>query len=300
MNNNEEWIVVDVETSGLFLPIYTVEIAAQRMKGWEPIGEHFRILLNHDVDIEPMAESLHGYSREYLRQHGQDPIFAHKLFHEYAGNLPIVAYNISYDWNRVLEPEYLRLGVSKTGVKGFCAMTLARRVILETDNHKLETLKDYFKLSETPSHRGLNDVLTLVRLFQSLFKKRLEAASIVGFDTIAQFSRKIPVVECMEVIKKANGIPIRIKRKKSTNADRIDPHEKEYVKELLGFCKGIVADGILNEKEIISLHKWLMNCPYKRSYAVYAIADTVEKIYADGVITSEEQTELMNTINKIL
>jgi len=122
---NEEWLVVDTETNGLMPPICAVEIAAQRMMGWEPTGAPFRILLNHDVPIESMAEALHGYSREYLRKHGQNPVAAHQSFHGYAGNLPIVSYNISFDWNRVLEPEYGRLGVPCSGVRGFCAMTLA-------------------------------------------------------------------------------------------------------------------------------------------------------------------------------
>jgi len=53
--NSEPWCIVDTETSGLSLPIYTVEIAAQKMRGWEKDGEPFRVFLNHNVPIEPMA-----------------------------------------------------------------------------------------------------------------------------------------------------------------------------------------------------------------------------------------------------
>ncbi|MCE9616520.1 MAG: 3'-5' exonuclease [Lentisphaerae bacterium] len=135
---NEEWIIVDTETNGVFPPICTVEIAAQRMVGWEPAGDSFRVLLNHDVWIDPGAQAVHDYSREYLRRHGHDPVRAHQAFHAYVGDLPIVAYNISFDWNRVLEPEYQRLGVPVTGRRGFCAMTLARRAISEVRNYRLE------------------------------------------------------------------------------------------------------------------------------------------------------------------
>jgi len=194
---DEPWAIIDTETSGLMPPICAVEIASQRMKGWEPAGEPFRVLLNHDVEIDPMAESLHGYSQEYLRQHGQDPKKAHRAFHDYAEDLPIVAYNISFDWNRVLEPEYKRLNVPQTGKRGFCAMTLARRVINETDNHRLETLKDYFKLSTEQSHKGLNDVAVVGSLFSKVFKNRLTPAGIVGFNNIAAFSRKVPIAKCI-------------------------------------------------------------------------------------------------------
>ena len=75
-------------------------------------------------------------------------------------------------------------------------MTLARRVIHETGNHKLETLKQHFKLGTERSHRGLNDVRTTVRLFQSVIRERLEPAGIVGFDKVAKFSRRTPVARC--------------------------------------------------------------------------------------------------------
>lgn len=189
-------MIVDTETNGLLSPVYVLEIAAQRMRGWEPEGEPFRVLLNHDVPIDPGAEAVHGYSREYLRQHGEDPYRAHAAFHAYAGGLPVVAYNLAFDWGRVLAPEYQRLGVPASGTKGFCAMTLARRVIDETPNHRLDTLKYHFRLGDERSHRGLNDVMTTVRLFQRVLRDRLEEAGIVGFDRIARFSRKTPLACC--------------------------------------------------------------------------------------------------------
>jgi DNA polymerase III alpha subunit (gram-positive type) len=195
---NESWVIIDTETNGLMQPIYAVEIAGQWMKGWEPVGKPFQVLLNHDVPIDPMAQSVHGYSREYLRKHGQDPKKAHKAFHAYAKDLPIVAYNISFDWNRVLEPEYKRLNVPQTGKRGFCALTLARRVINETDNHRLETIKDHFKLSTEQSHKGINDVAVVVSLFSRIFKHRLSAAGITGFNNVAAFSKKVPVAKCIE------------------------------------------------------------------------------------------------------
>ncbi len=40
--NDESWVIIDTETSGLMPPICAVEIAGQRMKGWEPEGKPFR------------------------------------------------------------------------------------------------------------------------------------------------------------------------------------------------------------------------------------------------------------------
>lgn len=173
---DESWIVLDTETSGLSTPVYVVEIAAQKMRGWQREGEPFRVLLNHDVPIEPMAEALHGYSREYLRRHGENPILAHERFRQYCGDHPVVAYNLAYDWNRALSPEFERLGIPPSGTKGFCALTLARRTIKETQDYRLETFKQHFRLSVAQSHRGRNDVEVLARLLQDVIGPRLYKA----------------------------------------------------------------------------------------------------------------------------
>ncbi len=287
---NESWVIVDTETSGLMPPICAVEIAGQRMKGWELDGEPFRVLLNHDVEIDPIAESLHGYSREYLRQHGQDPKKAHKAFHQYAEDLPIVAYNISFDWNRVLEPEYKRLNVPQTGIRGFCAMTLARRVVNETDNHRLETLKDYFKLSTEQSHKGLNDVNVVASLFSKIFQDRLIAAGIIGFNNVAAFSKKVPIANCIEELACTQKKPVAQRKKK------VD--QNAYFAELRGFCKGIMADGILYDKEIYDLQRLIASCPVERTPEMDEVLNLLERIYEDGVVLSEEHEELTATLKR--
>lgn len=289
---DEYWVIIDTETNGLLPPICAVEIAGQRMKGWEPEGQPFHALLNHDVEIDPIAKSLHGYSREYLRQHGQDPKKAHQDFHDYAADLPIVAYNISFDWNRVLEPEYKRLNVLQTGRRGFCAMTLARRVINETDNHRLETLKDYFKLSTELSHRGLNDVTVVVSLFSKIFKDRLTNAGIVGFNNIAAFSKKTPVAKCFEELNCKEKKPAGQRKKKSDKS--------AYFYELRGFCKGIIADGVLYDKEIYDLQRLIASCPAEKSPETDALLNLLEKIYEDGVVTPDEHNELIVLLKKNL
>ena len=132
MNNGFEWLLLDTETDGLMEPIHVVEIAAQRMRGWTPNGEPFRVLINHNVPIPSAAVAIHGYTEEFLRKNGEDPLEAHELFRAYAGDLPAVAHNLSFDWNRALCPEWQRLGLPPVGRRGFCTLMLSRRVVDET------------------------------------------------------------------------------------------------------------------------------------------------------------------------
>lgn len=58
--NNHPWLLLDTETTGLKAPIYVVELAAQRMRGWQPDGPAFSRLLNHGVAIPPEATRVNG------------------------------------------------------------------------------------------------------------------------------------------------------------------------------------------------------------------------------------------------
>jgi hypothetical protein len=48
----------------------------------------------------------------------------------------------------------------------------------------------------------LNDVKTTVRLFQQVFRDRLEPAGIVGFETVARFSKRTPLSRCREELRR--------------------------------------------------------------------------------------------------
>ena len=123
------WCLIDTETTGLHSPIFVVEIAAQRMRGWEPNGLPFRRLVNHGLDIPPEAARVHGYTREILERDGDDPAEVYRDFARYAHDLPIAAYNLSYDWDEVLLPEWQRLGLAPVGKRGLCCLELARRLL---------------------------------------------------------------------------------------------------------------------------------------------------------------------------
>lgn len=38
-----EWTLIDTETTGIVRPIWAIEIGAQRMQDWAPVGMSFRL-----------------------------------------------------------------------------------------------------------------------------------------------------------------------------------------------------------------------------------------------------------------
>jgi DNA polymerase-3 subunit epsilon len=114
---DKDWVILDTETTGFAPPIFVVELAAQRMRGWQPRGVPFRRLLNQNADIPPEASRVHGYTREILERDGEPAIDVYRDFSGYAGNLPIISYNLKYDLEDVLKPEWNRLGIKQSGPK---------------------------------------------------------------------------------------------------------------------------------------------------------------------------------------
>jgi DNA polymerase-3 subunit epsilon len=170
------------------------------MIGWEKDGEPFRRMLNHGQKISDEASRVHGYTREILERDGEDPIQVYEAFANYVGDFPVVAYNLTYDWNRVLLPEWKRLGISRIGTPGFCALKLAQRLLdpVPAGNCKLQTLRQYYRLPESGAHTALGDVLTVVELMQRVLRPLTESrglnswVEIVSFAADAWFPSRIP------------------------------------------------------------------------------------------------------------
>ena len=176
------WILLDTETTGLIGPIFVVELAAQRMHGWEPDGEAFQKLLNQNQDIPPEAARVHGYTREILERDGEPPVEVYREFAEYTGSLPLVSFNLKYDLDQVLKPEWKRLRMSPIATQGFCALRLAQRLLdpVPAGNCKLQTLRQYYHLSQRGAHTALGDVQTVVDLLRLVLRPIAERR---GLDT---------------------------------------------------------------------------------------------------------------------
>lgn len=69
--------------------------------------------------------------------------------------------------------------------------------------------------------------------------------------------------------------------------------------ELTGFLAGLAADGILNDLEITALSKWLdSNDTVKDEWPASAIVSRLETILKDGIVTTEERADLLNTVKQ--
>lgn len=185
-----DWLLIDTETNGLAPPVHAIEIAAQRMRGWDRHGPPFRVLLNHGVDIAPAAMRLHGYTPDMLERDGEDPHAAHGALRAYADGLPISSYNLAFDLDQVLLPEWQQLGVEPIGPRGVCLYRLAQRLLdpVPAANCKLQTLRAYYGLPERQAHSALGDVDTTIDLLQRVLRPLADANGLNDWTALCCFA----------------------------------------------------------------------------------------------------------------
>lgn len=190
MMRNTDWILLDTETNGVKAPIYVVELAAQRMRGWEPDGEPFQRMLNHGIEIPPEAARVNGFTREILERDGEPPVAVYEAFADYVADRPLVAYNLDYDLEQVLRPEWERLGLAAIGRPGFCALRLAQRLLdpVPAGNHKLQTLRQFYRLPVRGAHTALGDVETVIDLLQQVLRPLAEARGLNSLEALQAFT----------------------------------------------------------------------------------------------------------------
>jgi len=190
MMQSVEWILLDTETTGFAKPTFVVELGAQRMKGWEPVGEAFCELLNHGTNISEEAQRVHGYTQEILERDGSAPEEVYEAFRDYAADLPLVSYNSAYDLKQVLYPEWKRLGIDPIGTEGFCALELTQRLLdpVAAGNCKLQTLRQFYRLPQRGAHTAMGDVETVIDLMSDVLRPMAEKRGLDDWEDIMEFT----------------------------------------------------------------------------------------------------------------
>lgn len=76
---------------------------------------------------------------------------------------------------------------------------------------------------------------------------------------------------------------------------------KRSCESLLGICAGLVADGNLNDTEIVFLRTWLAeHDSLGRTWPGEVVLRRVEQVLHDGVVTEEERLYLIKTLHELL
>lgn len=155
-----ELIILDTETTGLKPPPKgsgLVEFAYLVVdKDTLAVKQEFVTRINPQCPIEPGAQAIHGISAEDV---ADAPVLAGDML-PYTEVLAI-GHNVQFDL-RFLKPTFPQL------TRSVCTLTLARRYITGTLNHKLTTLAQHFNLPEQKAHSALGDCYYVLGLLDEI------------------------------------------------------------------------------------------------------------------------------------
>lgn len=82
---------------------------------------------------------------------------------------------------------------------------------------------------------------------------------------------------------------------KAFNRARI---EDRTVNELIGLCKGVVADGRVNQKEVEFIQAWLVaNQAASQNPVIGTLIERIDVVLKDGLLGDDEAEDLLDTLH---
>ena len=184
-----KFIVVDTETTGLGEGSKICEVA------WAEIESDFNVLSEFHTIVDPEQEiccsaaGVHGIRTEHTKGF---PKIEEIEFPE--GEICLIGHNVGFDYN------YLK---DYMDVKITCdTLILARRLLPESPDHKLQTLVCYCDLQENPSHRAIYDVRSCLGLLDYMAE-----GSELSLEELINWSNTPVLVDVMP-FGKHKGMPI--------------------------------------------------------------------------------------------
>ena len=184
----EEWVVVDVETTGgsPSRGHRVTEVAAVRVSEGE-VRETFCTLVNPERPIPLMITGLTGISNAMVSEQPRFASVAPQLADALTGCV-FVAHNAAFDWRFVSHELSLATGMTLSG-RSLCTVRLARKLLPELPSRSLDQLALYFGVEIEARHRALDDAVATARVLLRLLEL-LDEQGVGDWDALQAMLRR--------------------------------------------------------------------------------------------------------------
>ena len=183
------FVVFDLETTGAKAPPCRItEIGAYRVRNGK-VEEEFHTLVNPEMPIPPFIMSLTGISNDMVKD---APKFAEIAagFMDFIADSVLVAHNARFDMG-FLNHEIGRVYEDyRVGNPSLCTVQLSRKLLPNIENHKLNTVANYFSIELLNHHRATDDARATAHIFVNLLKD-LQILGIRDLGAAQRFKKKL-------------------------------------------------------------------------------------------------------------
>lgn len=183
-----DYVVFDLETTGSKAPpCRIIEIGAYRVSNGEIAGE-FHSLINPEM---PIPEFIHRLTRIDDAMVANAPVFADVAndLLEFIGDSVLVAHNSGFDMRFLNHEISLVYPEMRLANPCLCTVQLSRRLVPETDNHKLKTVAEFYNIDLTNHHRASADAFATAHIFLNLLT-RLHDGGVTGLGQVRRMSSR--------------------------------------------------------------------------------------------------------------
>lgn len=159
-----DYVVIDIETTGIGGNARIVEIAAVKFCG-NNITDIFNTYVDPGIPIPPSATAIHGI-RDADVAEAPSIYEVMPIFCKFIGRSDIVGHNVRFDLDFLIRNG---LNIDLQGRRIFDTLALSRKYVKEAPNHKLETMIHWFNIETDKRHRAKDDSIATGQLFTTLF-----------------------------------------------------------------------------------------------------------------------------------
>lgn len=178
------FVVIDIETTGLKATEKIIEIAAVRYEYFKPV-EVFTTLLNPEKPIPSEATKINHITDSMV---SDKPTFKSIIpaLEEFVGKSDIIGQNLpfdlkflyryGYDFTKANRKYYDTLDIAKSKLKKFDERKYERNPDFEydVDDYKLGTLCEYYNIDQEQAHRALGDCYATAQLFEAMLRNEYD------------------------------------------------------------------------------------------------------------------------------
>jgi DNA polymerase III subunit epsilon len=282
LSDADRFVVVDVETTGLYNSDRIVEVAAVTVDASGRIVDEWDTLVDPQRDIGPTH--IHGLTASMVSVAPTFEQVAAALANRLYGAV-LVAHNLAFD-ARMLTNEFDRLGARLVPGHGVCTLQLG--------GGKLEDICRSCGVELTHAHRALGDARAAAQLLGQLVDGQVQACTSARvFDVSAPYSARTVQREMVG----AREIPMPYLARLASHVHHYGEHGATLA--YLDMLDWALADLVITKQEDAELHALAADLGMSSDDVVRAHLRYVDELVAaalrDEVVTDEEY-ELLHRV----